>query len=211
MFLALFALFFTFDALALETDPAEYRRVSADLHSLAARNAWTGVERAYQAILKTNVPLSFEDEVAGAHASSALGQVTEARARLQRAHDLREDRKVIEWMWEIDSSYGQVQIQSDPDARMEVQVMPFNPHAVKAIQVATTEVRTKAHFDGHLPEGVYQISEQQFAVRPALDGRGIKVDARTPTKVAYPPLLGSLFRAKSYKKARKQRRSQDRS
>src|SRR5690606_35599656 len=91
-----------------EAAQAEYIRLSAEMKRLAERNAWEGVERTYERILATGVAPSYDDHFLAAQSSRSIGDVNGARSRLLAANDVREEREVMDWLWEIDSSYGKV-------------------------------------------------------------------------------------------------------
>ena len=61
---------------------AEYRRQQHKIQSLATKNAWEGVERAYQDLMATGVMPEYDDYIWGAKAAQALGDVTESRGRV---------------------------------------------------------------------------------------------------------------------------------
>jgi hypothetical protein len=158
-------------------DQAEYRRLSDDMDRLAERNAWAGVERTYRAIEALQVPMTFQDHVNGAHAARALGDVGSARARLKLASEMQEDREILDWLWDIDSNYGQVAIHVDPgtvDLRPEA--MPFEPDRAAAVAFAQQEVARGA-FEGFLPGGTYYVGEVDLDVRPRV--QAARLDLRS--------------------------------
>src|SRR5688572_30736373 len=94
----------------------EYIRLSEELERLATKSAWAGVERTFQQLLSTNSQLGFDDWIRGADAARARGDLASAHARLVSANALREDRTVLEGLWDIDSRYGRVSLKCDPDS-----------------------------------------------------------------------------------------------
>ena len=197
MFLAVLATFTFQDALASESDNAEYMRLSSDMHKLAQRNAWTGVERTFVSLQSTGVDPTFQDFMVGAQAAQALGDVSAAKTRLQMAHSLREDAEIIEWMWDIDSSYGEVFVAVDVgSARLSVEEMPFDPRKVRAIEFAKESVAEVGMYRGFLPQGTYYIGEEAFVVEPVLYRHGVKIDHRTPED-AKKPFLAGIFGKKA--------------
>ena len=156
----------------------EYHRLSQELEKLSARNAWVGVERTYLALLETGVKPSFEDFLAASHSARALGDVSAARSRLIAANAEREDRAVVDWLWEIDSHYNRVLLACDI-GRVELQPesMPFDPNQRKAVEYAQKEIAEKGMFDGYLPQGKYA-----FGKEPAPGGgerdRSLSVEPR---------------------------------
>lgn len=138
---------------------AEFIRLSQEIEKLAARNAWTGVERAWPLLEATQVPPTFEVLLAGAHSARALGNVDAARARLDVAKTLREEREVIEWIFDIDQHYGRALLACDParhPAGLEPDAPPFNPSMQRAIEFARGLLADGCYFEGLLPEGSYK-------------------------------------------------------
>ena len=167
-----------FIAEASEVDQAEYRRLSSEMEKLAARNAWAGVERMYENCLSTGYELSFENHMTGAHAARALGDVTSARARLMRAHRIREERQIVDWLWEIDSNYGRVFLAADAGkVELRVHEMPFNPDQAKGVEFARAQVDLLGLFDGYLPAGKYTFGENDISVVPRVES--IRIDLRS--------------------------------
>jgi hypothetical protein len=137
---------------------AEYNRLQQELEKLASRNAWAGVERTYNAMLATGARLGHDDHVSGAHSARALGDITAARNRLMAANEISEDREVLDWLWEIDASYGKVFVAADKGSKkidLRCSNMPFNPDQRKAVEFAQALVIEGGVFDGYLPQGHY--------------------------------------------------------
>ena len=179
--------------LALATEPvvppppdhAEYTRLSQELQSLAARNAWAGADRTFRALMATGAPPTFEDLVQGAHAARAIGDMGASRDRLVAAKAHQEDREVIDWLWEIDRNYSRVTLKCDVGSGWELASdnQPFNPDHLRAIHYAIDQVDTRCAFDGLLPAGSYQFAHRPFTVRPGVAGvdmdlRGLPPDKR---------------------------------
>ncbi len=163
------------DPMPLPSDPGsiavlpnrgEYQRLSQELEKLASRNAWAGVERTYAALLATGVEPSFEDYLAGAHSARAIGDVASARTRLIAANAKREDRAVVDWLWDIDSHYNRVLLACDiGKVELQPEAVPFDPNQRKAVEFAQKEILEKGFFDGFLPQGRYV-----FGKEPGPDG-----------------------------------------
>ena len=134
-------------------DRAEVRRLSEELQKLARREAWRGVERFYQSILATPGNPSFDDHVAAAHAAASRGEFEAVRFRLVAAHNLAEDREVIEWMWFIDNSFGEVDVLAAGDRMLRVERLPFDRSKVAAVEFAQEAIQEAGRFSGLLPEG----------------------------------------------------------
>ena len=164
------------------TNHAEYIRLSQELEKLSKRNAWAGVERTYQALVRTNGPLNSEDYKIGAHSAQALGKMSEARDRLQLANQFGEDIEVIDWLWDIESNYGRVFLAGDPGTvTLECAAMPFNPIQAKSVQLAIQMIGEEGTFDGLLPQGQYFLvsskGRQEVHVMPRI--QNVRIDLRT--------------------------------
>jgi hypothetical protein len=157
---------------------AEYVRLSQDLERLASKGAWAGVERTYQQCLATGEPLSFQDHLSGAYAARAEGDVTSAYARLKAANEIREERDVLDWLWDMDSNYGQVSLRGDAgQVQLAPGAMPFDPMQAKAVEFAQTQVATTGTFEGYLPQGEYSFAGMTIQVRPRV--MAARIDVRT--------------------------------
>jgi hypothetical protein len=157
---------------------AEYVRLSQELEKLATRNAWPGVERTYAELLATGVPPSFDDHMYGAHSARELGDITAAHQRLLQANALKEDRQVLDSLWEIDSNFGQVFLAADPGgAALKAEVMPFEPDQARAIEFAIAKVAETGQYDGYLPQGKYTFGDYAVTVMPR--GANAHVDLRS--------------------------------
>lgn len=159
-------------------DRAEYVRLGRELEQLAARNAWSGVERTYHKLRQTGIAPSFEHHFAGAQAARALGDVHAARRRLDAAHALREEPQVVNWMWEIDSRYGRVTLACEPGKQrieLTAEDVPFQPDMRQAVAFATRRVAERCAFDGLLPHGRYAFGGHAFVVQGV---QAVKIDLR---------------------------------
>ena len=176
---------------------AEYHRLAHDLQVLAARNAWSGVERTYDRIEATGVPMQFEELIAGAHSARVQGDTRAARDRLRAASRQREERDVLEWMWEIDQSYGQVflvcEVVKKRQPELTRALMPFDPNHRRAVEFAIERLREVCLFDGLLPAGDYEFGHYSFTVHPHVESVSLDMrtgDAKTKKKdkeVAFEP------------------------
>lgn len=166
------------DATGVNAKHAEYVRLSQELEKLATRNAWAGVERTYGLLVQTGAPPSFQDHVFGAHAARAVGDVTSARARLLKANEIREDREVLDWLWEIDSNYGLVYLAADKgQVELRAEVMPFEPDQASAVEFARLRVTETGEFEGYLPQGKYWFGAHEVLVQPRV--QAMRIDMRT--------------------------------
>ena len=160
-------------------EQGEYQRLVEEMLMLVDRNAWAGVERTFVAMEALGERLSFRDWLHGAKAARARGDMGAVRARLIAANGIREDREVLEWLWDVDARFAAVRIQCDLGAwwLLESDQAPFDPDLARAIEFAKGEVAQRCDFDGLLPFGTYRIGEAAIAVAPrspaTLDLRGV--------------------------------------
>lgn len=158
---------------------AEYVRLSQEIASLADKSHWEGVDRAYRKALATGVPLSFADQMAGASAALALGDVGSARDRFQAARDIHDDDPdVIESLWALDTAFTPVVVKAAVGAVLAIAAMPFQPDQARAIEFAARQVRETGAFAGYLPAGAYSVAGVEFAVAiREIDAPPLVVDA----------------------------------
>lgn len=171
---------------SVSADRGEYQRLTEEVARLAAKNAWSGVERTFLALQATGFPLSFEDWVAGAQSARTLGDARATRERLEAAKTLREDRSVIDWLWNLDTQFGKVSLACDPGSYITLipKQTPFDPDQMRAIEHARAEIHDRCFFDGLLPAGQYEFYNRTIDVRPKvntvqIDFRGVEIDRKT--------------------------------
>ena len=143
---------------------AEHNRLSSEIRSLARRSAWKGVDRAYDGISLLHVSMSWEDHLYGAHASSELGDVAEAYERLYAAVQIRPEKVLVDWLWDLDHSYGRVSIESPKSGNLEAASIPFDPVQRKAVELAIESCGATGHFEGMLPAGSYRFEGKELLV-----------------------------------------------
>jgi hypothetical protein len=166
LLLFLLALTLTAPALASRADDvqqSEYHRLVGELRSLTQRQAWTGVERTYRALLDTGVPLTALDHRRGADAARALGDVASTRARLLASVRLQVERDAIELLYTIDTTLGRVDLAG---TELVADDPPWLPEQRAAIAFAAQQLADGHPFDGYLPPGSYR-----------LDGVSLQVEA----------------------------------
>ncbi len=156
---------------------AEYVRLNREIEKLAARNAWVGVERAYADMLALGAAPGFDDHVAGANAARSIGDTGKARERLLAANAMREDRVVIDWLWQIDSNYGMVSLDADHGAALSAEAIPFEPDQARSVEFAIRQVDETGTFHGYLPQGRYSFAGRTIDVQPRVTS--ISIDVRT--------------------------------
>jgi hypothetical protein len=187
------------EGLAHACDVAEQLRLTEEQEKLAARNAWTGVERAFEALGAIKCELAYDNLFLGAESARYLGKVYEQHERLKLAlavapevtEDGMDPRPSITSSIEaIEGSYARVEIKGDPRRRpvLSRAEMPFAPDQRKAIEWAITVVAETGSFKGMLPFGDYVVGTVEFSVAQGPDWQVVTVGkvkgdavARTPT------------------------------
>jgi len=155
---------------------AEYERLSQEMTRLASRNAWEGVERAYQDLLETAIPPTAEEYHLGAQAAAKLGDVSSTRARLVLALEVLDSQEFRDWIHAIDSNYGPVSLKGDPGrVELSVEQMPFDPGKAAAIAFAQTQIAETGSFEGLLPGGTFQFGQMSLKVRPGVHTQRIDI------------------------------------
>jgi len=147
-------------------DMAEKLRLAEEEKKLAARNAWAGVERAYEALLATKCELDYDQHYLGSESARVLGKTYEQYERLQRSLTFGDNPQLQEAMAAIDENYGRIDIQGDPRRRPTLtrDDMPFAPDQRKSVEYAQTVVLNTGSFFGMLPAGNYKVGELDVVV-----------------------------------------------
>lgn len=153
-------------AVASDCNKAEYHRLSSEAEKLAQRNAWAGVERAYEAMIATGCELDFDDHHTGAQSARTLGKIWETYQRLSAATALDARPEIAEMLAGFDQQYGRVRIKGDARRRPELhrEAMPFAPDQRKAIEWAQQVLAGTGSFEGMLPLGDYEVGGNPFTV-----------------------------------------------
>ncbi len=143
---------------------ARHTQLTEDLRRLSKRNAWKGVERAYNDIValgEFGVQPSQEDHLLGAQAARALGHTSGVHDRLLAALAILPTPEIIAWLNDIEISYGKVRLEgtSGSQPRLDPWVMPFAPDQRACIQYAAGELAETGGFQGYLPWGWYHFGE----------------------------------------------------
>lgn len=177
-------------AQAKDETQAEHDRLSGEIDKLASRLVWSGVERKYRELERLGVEPGFDDLMHGATAARELGDVERCYQRLKGAAKLNSTKDVLNWLWEIDSNYGHVELLTVPSraAELEVAEMPFDPNQRKAVEFAMAGTRQDGIFVGMLPKGVYTFATQGFQVEPGLAVR-IEVSPRVRRQGLIDPVI----------------------
>lgn len=158
-------------------DLAEYQRLAQEVESLATKNAWAGVERAFRQLLETHGPMTAADWLRGAEAARSVGDIGTTYARVREARKLQpDDREIVEWLYQIDHAYGTVDLACDPGSLIQLRLdtLPFDPEAQRAIRFAQQRIREDCSFQGRLPAGQYRFYNNDVNVSPLV--QTIKID-----------------------------------
>lgn len=149
---------------ALACDAAEKLRLSQEISRLAAKNAWSGVERSYEALLATKCELGFEQYWLGAESARYLGKTWEQYERLNQAKQIDAQPQLLESIAAIENNYGRVDIKGDPrrPPTLTLAEMPFAPDQRKAVEWAQQVVVNTGMFHGMLPFGAYDVGGVAF-------------------------------------------------
>lgn len=150
-------------------EQAENKRLSEEMHKLANRNIWTGVERHYRQMVAQGEVLSFRDYMAGAHAAQALGDVNELKSRLRLAQQMNyRSEEVRTWLKRVEVDYGEVRIFADTgQGHLEAVTPPFQPDLRAAIEFASQQLLETGSYSGLLPAGEYRLVIGRRKKRPA--------------------------------------------
>jgi len=162
---------------------AEHVRISEEMHSLAERHAWHGVERKYGVLMGLGVPLTADDHLAGAHASNEFGDLLATRRRLLRAVKTDGGQEVHDWLHNLTAQYARVELVAAParSTELTVAIMPFDPSQRRAIESAMAATEREGVFTGLLPKGAYVFGGQAFDVTPGM-GLRLEVSSRKRRK-----------------------------
>lgn len=159
---------------------AEKYRLEEEMKKLAKRNAWAGVERAYEQLLELNIDLPFEDHMTGAQSARFLGKTHQVYMRLERAKAIDPQPDVVQELESIDASYGRIEIVGNIRKRIPLEraTMPFNPDQRKSIEYAMSVVEETGSFKGMLPSGPYKVGAQEFTVEPGPEWQKLEVQTK---------------------------------
>ncbi len=152
---------------------AEHQRISEEIEHLSRRQLWGGVERHLQECLELGLEPSFEDLLHGANAARGLGNAQAVHDRLRQAARINPTKQIIDWLWNIDRSYGQVELSTVPQrsAQLSTDNMPFAPDQRAAVEFAIQQVQQNGYFKGLLPQGTYTLLTETFTVVPGISLR----------------------------------------
>ncbi len=148
-----------------------YVQLQEEIAQFLRRNAWKGVEAAYQEMLglrEQGVSVLCEDHLHGARAARQLGNALAVHERLLLATQAGPNDEAVQWLNDLEQSYGRVTIQAQKrdGAVLEPSTMPFAPDRRAAVLFAQEQLEDTGAFDGLLPAGVYRIGSELLLVAP---------------------------------------------
>ncbi len=175
-----------------EATRAEVQRLAEEMNQLAAKNAWTGVDRAYGRIeaLGDGAFVLASDPVAlhflGAQAARNLGDTRRYKSLAQRAKtawlaagrpaDDAQLQSLEAELTAIDQAYGAVTVGPRSKRSVNVkkgeavgpelvpEVMPFAGDQRVSIERARAQILETGSFSGLLPAGAYTLGAESFTV-----------------------------------------------
>ena len=171
---------------------AETVRIQSELERLTRRNAWKGVERAYQDLLALGVPLRAIDHLSGEQAARIRGDINAAYDRLSSAVGgidptaPQEDRAIADAIvrkTSIENRYGRVSIEVMV-GRVPALVRfewPFAREERVCIENGRSVLADARTYSGFLPIGRYMVDGHFFEVTPLAEA-----EAETLTIVVKP-------------------------
>lgn len=155
-----------------DTQKAERRRLRDDSRRLMERNAWTGVEKAFQEIRRLKkVSVCWPDYLAGAQAAMNLGRPHHVISRLWGAKatmiklpkgcdtkkNAETDDSTGNWLSATLGEYGYVDIKVKKGVTLAWENAPFEPTTRKAGDVVIEAVLAKRKYKGLMPVGTYVV------------------------------------------------------
>ena len=180
-----------------QVSASEVQRLHDEMRIRATKNAWNGVNSAYEDIEALGPdPFSVAHDPAGLHflgaeAARNLGDVLEQRTRLRRAmtalggaegEEAEAQRGAIEAsLGNIETNFGMVDIRPRTPSRSEKKALkrggpalvrpetPFLPDLRKAIEVAAATLAETGEFKGILPSGDYLLDGMSITVVAGTD------------------------------------------
>ncbi len=169
---------------------AERDRLADEMERLVQRQVWSGVERKFNEMEKLGIELTQDAYLNGAYAARELGDVAAVYERLKKAAQLGGSKEIVDWLWDIDTNYGHVELITVPNrsAELTVEVMPFDINQRKAVEAALEAAQSNGTFSGLIPQGDYVFSGQPFTVEPGISVR-IEVSPRVRRQGVIEPVI----------------------
>ena len=139
---------------------AEHHRLTTELHKLASRNAWPGVEAKYADLVALGTEVPTEVHHLAADAARARGDTQTAYRRLllviaADGHDPRADAE----MQNIRDNFGALTVRrlDATPILLAPYEPPLRPDAIKSIAFAREVLLTTGGFEGLVPVGGYTL------------------------------------------------------
>lgn len=165
---------------ATPADEAERVRLSEDMKRLSRRNAWSGVEDAFQAmeqLADRGVEIPKEDWMLGAEAARNIGDVLASYERLIEARKIEPTPDVTGRIEAIEFNYQRVDLAVEPKYEgsygFDIAEQPFAADQRKAINYAKGKLTAEQRFEGMLPFGDYSFGPKTFTL--SKDGGPVSV------------------------------------
>jgi hypothetical protein len=184
----------TAEARAGSLEEGEHVRLSEEMRRFAKRNAWKGVETAYQELLdleEKGVALTYDDHYLAAQAARAMGDINAVHERLTKAMALQPSDEVVAWISELEASYGTVDLanRTKAPASLMAAQMPFAPDQRASIEAAAAQVSKEGRYQGLLPAGEYTFGSRAVSVKAGETSPSVALveekAAREPVGIAY--------------------------
>jgi hypothetical protein len=154
-----------------DVEKAEHTRIGEEMRKLAARNAWPAVEASFkrlEELEKKGEVITYKEFMLGAEAARALGDMTASRSRVERASKLDPTKEALDWLADVDSNFGKVEISFDNRYQGEKSLVPavppFAPDQRAAVAFAQAQIAAGASYTGLLPAGEYMVGESKVTV-----------------------------------------------
>ncbi len=168
-------------------ESSERERLEQELETLATKNAWSGVERAYKRLVELGTTLSVSAHLLGAQSARDSGITLACLHRLKSAvrsgagQLVEPGTPIDEAMQQLDdleAHYGRVRIRVG-GKRAPVLIrpnQPFAPDARASIDNARVELAEHRFFRGMLPTGRYILDGFEFEVAGGPNFQDITLD-----------------------------------
>lgn len=159
---------------------AEVRRLGEEMSRLASRNAWVGVESAWDKLVEMGAEPTAEQALLAAQAARSVGDTAATLERLRLADELGAD--VDDQLAEITSAYGPVRLYArQGTATLAPSEVPFQPDRKASQDFAAKRLLEDGTFEGWVPAGVYDVAGTRLVV-VAGDVAPATVDLRPSAK-----------------------------
>jgi len=157
-------LIFSADAAAITEAEAEEIRLSEEMRSMFRRNLWVGVDSMYRQLTERGSVLTSPQHLQGAHAAQGLGDIQSCYERLRAAARLDPSKSVIDWLWSIDSEFGEVEITAAAGVKLSAALAPMDLVHRASIERAAGLLSEEGRFVGRLPVGTYAVASESLVV-----------------------------------------------